>query len=94
MGSSMCWFLLGTAYSSLGISNPWVLAQVWTPTPLANSRSPFFGQVDAAYSIGTIYETLMQDSIHMIITISAGNLLGSIILITIVDYMPRKKMLA
>jgi hypothetical protein len=36
----------------------------------------------------------MQDSILIIITVSTGSLLGSIILVTIIDYVPRKKMLA
>jgi hypothetical protein len=36
----------------------------------------------------------MEDSIRRVITISAGSSLGSIILITIIDYIPRKKLLA
>jgi MFS transporter, PHS family, inorganic phosphate transporter len=93
-GTSMCCFLFGIVYSGLDISNPRILAQIWTPSPLANSGNSFSGQVDPAYSNSAIYEALMQDSIHMIIAISAGNLLGSIILVAIIDYVPRKKMLA
>lgn len=93
VGTSMCWFLFGIAYSGLGINNSRVLAQAWTHSPLAISGSSIFSPVDPPYSNGTTYEALLEDSIHIIITLSSGNLLGSIILATVIDYVPRKKML-
>jgi PHS family inorganic phosphate transporter-like MFS transporter len=63
----------------LGINNPRGIAHIWS-SPVEESAS-------------SIYEVLRQDSIRSIITISTGSLLGSIILIKVIDYIPRKSWL-
>jgi PHS family inorganic phosphate transporter-like MFS transporter len=92
MGTAFCWFLLDFAFFGLGINNPRVIAQIWSSQPVANatlaSTSPIWqNPTDGNLSI---YETLRQDGIRSIITISVGSLLGSLIIIKLIDYVPRK----
>lgn len=94
LATCACWFLFGIASSGFGISNPRILARFWNPSPFADSTTTLFSQIDPEYSNSSIYGELMQDSIRMIIVIFAKQLLGSIILVSIIDYIPRKKMLA
>jgi PHS family inorganic phosphate transporter-like MFS transporter len=80
--TSICWFLLDFAFygiGTIGTGNPRGIAQIWSPPVKERALS--------------IYEVLRQDSIRSIITISAGSLTGSIILIKVIDYIPRKSWL-
>jgi MFS transporter, PHS family, inorganic phosphate transporter len=79
LATSLCWFLLDFAFYGLGTNNPRILAQIWPSTVEESALS--------------IYEVLYQDSIRSIITISIGSLTGSIILIKIIDYIPRRSWL-
>jgi PHS family inorganic phosphate transporter-like MFS transporter len=76
LGTSICWFLLDFAFYGLGTNNPQIIAQIW-PSIIQESEL-------------SIYDVLRQDSIRSITTISIGSLLGSIILIMIIDYIPRR----
>jgi MFS transporter, PHS family, inorganic phosphate transporter len=92
MGTTFCWFLLDFAFYGLGINNPRVIAQIWSSQPVANatlaSTSPIWqNPTDGNLSI---YETLRKDGIRSIITISVGSLLGSLIIIKLIDYVPRR----
>ena len=92
MGTAFCWFLLDFAFYGLGINNPRVIAQIWSSQPVTNttlaSTSPIWqNPTDGNLSI---YETLRQDGIRSIITISVGSLLGSLIIIKLIDYVPRR----
>jgi PHS family inorganic phosphate transporter-like MFS transporter len=92
MGTTFCWFLLDFAFYGLGINNPRVIAQIWSSQPVANTTlantSPIWQNPTDSNS--SIYETLRQDGIRSIITISVGSLLGSLIIIKLIDYVPRK----
>jgi PHS family inorganic phosphate transporter-like MFS transporter len=92
MGTAFCWFLLDFAFYGLGINNPRVIAQIWSSQPVSNAtladNSPIWqNPTDSNLSI---YETLKQDGIRSIITISVGSLIGSLIIIKLIDYVPRK----
>lgn len=93
-GCSICWFCLDFAFYGLGINNPRVVADIWASSHVSNnsSGSPMWANpADPALSI---YNALYQDSLHYIITISIGSLLGSIVLLKAIDYIPRKSVLA
>lgn len=92
LGTSVCWFLLDFAFYGLGINNPRVIAQIWASQPVLDANTvdntpDWQNPTDSELSI---YETLKQDGIHSIITVSVGSLLGSIILIKAINYIPRK----
>jgi PHS family inorganic phosphate transporter-like MFS transporter len=91
LGTSVTWFLLDFAFYGLGINNPRVIAQIWSSQPVngttANNTPDWQNPSDPNE---TIYEVLKQDGIRSIITISVGSMLGSIILIKMINYVPRK----
>ena len=92
-GTSACSLLFETVYSGLGVNNPQVLARIWSPLPLTNSTSHLLDWGDPLQSDTSIYQTFMQDSIHSIIAVSAGSLVGSLVLIMSIDYISRRKLL-
>jgi PHS family inorganic phosphate transporter-like MFS transporter len=92
-GTSGCALLFETVYSGLGVNNPQVLARIWSPLPFTNSTSHLLDWGDPLQSDTSIYQTFMQDSIHSIIAVSTGSLVGSIILIMSIDYISRRKLL-
>jgi PHS family inorganic phosphate transporter-like MFS transporter len=92
LGTSICWFLLDFAFFGLGINNPRVIAQIWASQPVSDKNAgvntvAWKNPSDPGLSI---YDTLKQDGIRSIITVSVGSLLGSIILIKAINYIPRK----
>jgi MFS transporter, PHS family, inorganic phosphate transporter len=92
LGTSICWFLLDFAFYGLGINNPRVIAQIWASQPVndtsaGNDTLDWQNPSDPQLSI---YETLKQDGIRSIIAVSIGSMLGSIILIKAINYIPRK----
>ena len=95
LGTSITWFLLDFAFYGLGINNPRVIAQIWSSRPVnstaANDTPDWQNPSDPN---GGIYQVLKQDGIRSIITISVGSMLGSIILIKMINYVPRKAWLA
>jgi len=93
-GCSICWFCLDVVFYGLGIGNPRVIAQIWASSrvPSKDANLPMWANpADPGLSI---YKALYQDSLHYIITISLGSLLGSIVLLKAIDYIPRKSVLA
>jgi PHS family inorganic phosphate transporter-like MFS transporter len=93
-GCSICWFCLDVAFYGLGIGNPRVIAQIWASSRQSANEAnlpPWGNPADPTLSI---YQALYQDSLHYIITISLGSLLGSIIILKAIDYIPRKAVLA
>ncbi|KAG0648410.1 Inorganic phosphate transporter [Hyphodiscus hymeniophilus] len=91
LGTSVTWFLLDLAFYGLGINNPRVIAQIWSSKPVnvtaANHVPDWQNPSDPNE---TIYEVLKQDGVRSIITISVGSMLGSIIFIKMINYVPRK----
>lgn len=96
LGTSITWFLLDFAFYGLGINNPRVIAQIWASQPVTNGtvaeNTPDWQNPSDPNE--SIYEVLKQDGIRSIITISVGSMLGSIILIKVINYIPRKAWLA
>jgi PHS family inorganic phosphate transporter-like MFS transporter len=93
LGTSVTWFLLDFAFYGLGINNPRVIAQIWSSQPVTNGTSLANDTPDwqnPSDPNESIYEVLKQDGIRSIITISIGSMLGSIILIKMINYVPRK----
>lgn len=96
LGTSFTWFLLDFAFYGLGINNPRVIAQIWASTPVTNvtAAAQLPNWANPADLDLSVYETLKQDGIRSIITISIGSLLGSIIIIKLINYVSRKAWLA
>jgi len=83
--------------SGLGINNPRVIAQIWSSEPITNvtlaESTPDWATPSDQRPL-SIYEDLKSGGINSIITISIGSMLGSIILIKLIDYVPRKAWLS
>lgn len=88
--TSACWFLLDFAFYGLGINSPRQLAAIWASHPAEPSESLVAGWQDAFDLQTNLYTKLFRDAKQYIITISTGSLLGSVILIYLIDKMRRK----
>jgi PHS family inorganic phosphate transporter-like MFS transporter len=93
-GTCSTWFLFDFAFYALGINNPRVIAQIWSSKPVPASQAPVDEWQNPSNPNQTIYELLRTEGIRSIITISIGSMLGSIILIKVINYIPRKSWLA
>jgi PHS family inorganic phosphate transporter-like MFS transporter len=94
LGTSSTWFLFDFAFYALGINNPRVLAQIWSSQPIPATQGTTPDWVNPPDPTQSIYDILKSDGIRSIITISIGSMLGSIILIKAINYVPRKAWLA
>ena len=96
-GTSACWFLLDFAFYGLGINNPRTIAGIWdyqsAPTTVSATTTPGWSS-DPGQSNVTIYDTLVQDAKQSAITVSIGSVVGSLVLLKAIDYLPRKNFLA
>jgi PHS family inorganic phosphate transporter-like MFS transporter len=90
---SICWFCLDFAFYGLSIGNPRIIAQMWASAHTVNATAIPEWKNPSNPDL-SIYDTLYQDGWHYLITTCIGSLLGSLILIKIVDYVPRKAVLA
>lgn len=95
-GTSFAWFILDFTFFGLGFNNPRVIAEIWaTQPPTANATSTVPSWVSDLSNPGaSVYDVLKQNSIQSIITISIGSLVGSLILLKIINYIPRQTILA
>jgi len=93
-GTCSCWFLFDFAIHALAINNPRVISQIWSSKPGADPNADTLDWADPSEPNQSIYDTLKAEGIRSIITISIGSMLGSIILIKIINYIPRKAWLA
>jgi MFS transporter, PHS family, inorganic phosphate transporter len=89
-GTSTCWFLLDFAFYGLGINSPRQIAHVWLDQPTTNSTLADWQSADP---IVNIYHILKLDAIQYIYTVSIGSVVGSLLLIKLIDYVPRKALL-
>ncbi|KAH8701555.1 major facilitator superfamily domain-containing protein, partial [Talaromyces proteolyticus] len=90
-GTTACWFFLDVAYYGLGISNPRRIAQIWLSTaPTKTSLLLTWQNTDPTE---TIYDVLKSDGTQYIITVSIGSVIGSVVLIKLIDYVPRKALM-
>lgn len=110
LSTSACWFILDFAFYGLGIGNPKTLAKVWAhPQPALNQTiasnltcsldlPPLGNQTswnqDPTHPFYTIYDVLLQNGKQNIYTVCLGSMFGSLLLIMIINYIPRKQFLA
>ena len=106
-GTSVCWFLLDFVYYGLGMNSPRILAKVWQDRSILGDNvkdPPFNGTLASTTNVteswnsfeqvSTIWDTMKQDAEHNIYTVSIGALVGSLILIKIINYVPRRSIMA
>ncbi|KAI0425815.1 major facilitator superfamily domain-containing protein [Xylaria sp. FL1042] len=87
LGVMLTWWLLDLAYYGLGFDNPKTISAIWRSKPPSTAA-------DTLPACGTnqtteIYQTLRQNIIQNIATISSGTLPGSIVILFAIDYVPR-----
>ena len=83
-----------SAFYGLGMGNPSTLAKLWT----YNADGGHLGDVpswnsNAARPDASIYDALRDNAIQNLITVCIGSLAGCIVLLMIIDYVPRKQLL-
>ncbi len=83
-----------SAFYGLGMGNPSTLAKLWT----YNADGGHLGDVpswnsNAARPDASIYDALRDNAIQNLITVCIGSLAGCIVLLMIIDYVPRKQFL-
>lgn len=69
----------GSAFYGLGMGSPRIIGKLWNSKPESDDRS--------------IYWTLRRNGIENITTVGISSLCGSILLIFIINYIPRKQFL-
>lgn len=92
LGTSLTWFLLDLAFYGLGINNPRTIARLWASSSITPAQaSRFIPSWANPTDVGAgIYETLRLDGVRAIVTVSAGSLVGSALLIKAINYVPRR----
>jgi MFS transporter, PHS family, inorganic phosphate transporter len=76
------------------MGNPRTLAKLWTFYPSSQPLLPVPSwNPNPAQPNATIFEVLRENAKQNLITVCIGSLLGSILLIMIINYIPRKKFL-
>lgn len=92
-GISLAWLTLDFVFYGLGIDNPQTIAKIWADhiPPAQNSTSPplHFWQ-DPYNPNNTIYQVLQDNAVQSMITISIGSMLGSLLFVFFIDYIPRR----
>jgi PHS family inorganic phosphate transporter-like MFS transporter len=102
-GTSTCWFLLDFAFFGLGMGNPRTLAKIWSvwdhssdiPTPPSWNTNPTFGLLDPPtlkWNV-TIYDVLESNATQSIETVSIASILGGLLFIVAVNYIPHRRWL-
>ena len=92
LGVMAVWFIVDIAFYGLGLDNPRTIATIWLSKPAdrgAGLSCEELWKADPAQPNITIYQMLKQDTIRNMITISTGTVTGSVIILLIIDYIPR-----
>ncbi|KAI1112284.1 MFS general substrate transporter [Nemania sp. NC0429] len=94
-GTSLCWFLLDLAFYGIGINSPRTLAKIWTDRPVPQDSLDKIAtwNTNAAHPEYGIYQVLRENAVYNLATVCIGSVIGSILLILIIDYVPRKQFL-
>jgi PHS family inorganic phosphate transporter-like MFS transporter len=100
-GTASCWFLLDFAYYGLQINNPRFLAKLWAnnvPKGSPSSIPAWLSDPDVWNSATseastTMYKVNQDNAVHAMIAVSIGAVLGGLLLIKIIPYIPRRKFL-
>jgi PHS family inorganic phosphate transporter-like MFS transporter len=84
-----------SAFYGLGMGSPRTLAKLWTFYPPGNP--PLIPvkswNSNPAKPNATIYQVLKDDATQNLITVCIGSVLGSILLIMVINHVPRKQFL-
>ena len=100
-GTAACWFLLDFAYYGLQINNPRFLAKLWAnnvPKGAPSSIPAWLSDPDmwnstTSEASTTMYKVNEANAVHAMIAVSIGAVLGSLLLIKVIPYVPRRKLL-
>ncbi|KAF2114308.1 major facilitator superfamily domain-containing protein [Lophiotrema nucula] len=93
-GTSLCWFILDVGFYGLGLNNPRTISKIWMSEPGKVTGSLPTWNSDFSDPDATIYKVLKQDIERSMITISIGSLIGSLVLLKLIKYVPRSTWLA
>jgi PHS family inorganic phosphate transporter-like MFS transporter len=102
-GASVCWFLLDFAFFGIGMGNPRTIAKIFAtwdskagkiPTPPSWNTNPTYAlNATTLKSNATIYDSLLRNPIQSMETVSIASILGSLLFILVVNYVPRRQWL-
>lgn len=102
-GASTCWFLLDFAFFGIGMGNPRTLAKIFATWEDSNKKIPIAPtwNTDPTYALNvttlkstaTIYSSLLNNPIRSMQTVSIASILGSLLFIMVVNYVPRRQWL-
>jgi MFS transporter, PHS family, inorganic phosphate transporter len=95
---SACALILNASIGGLGLDNYRTLAQIWASSPPTRMSSPLpawnDGQTELSVLGQEIYDILHKLSLHSIITISIGSIVGFIVLLRLINQLHRRELLA
>lgn len=101
-GASICWFLLDFAFFGIGMGNPRTLAKIFATwdshkeipiAPTWNTDPTHALNITTLKSTATIYDSLLNNPIQSMQTVSIASILGSLLFIMVVNYVPRRQWL-
>ncbi|EME77811.1 uncharacterized protein MYCFIDRAFT_57367 [Pseudocercospora fijiensis CIRAD86] len=91
-GTSICWLLLDFAFYGLGFNNPATLAKLWSSGDLAfPGDAPWW--LNSSDVLNQTISDVTHNMLHAIYTVSISSILGSILIIAIINHFDRKHML-
>ncbi|KAK7428179.1 hypothetical protein QQZ08_005245 [Neonectria magnoliae] len=95
LGTSGTWFILDVALCGFGLDNRVVLADMWATkrkVPNWADTLPVW-QTDYTEPCNTIYDVLLTQAKHYLLTVSIGSILGCAAFIFMAKYFPRRQFL-
>lgn len=90
---SSCWFILDICFCGLGLDNPRTIANIWTNTVPDTLTLPDW-RANLASPNETIWNALNGDARRALYTIPISSVLGSVIIVTLINLLPRVTFLA
>jgi PHS family inorganic phosphate transporter-like MFS transporter len=94
-GISLCWFIVDVGYYGLGLNSQRVISRLWKPDstlPPGKLADWVTDLVDPSHA--TIFQVLWRNSARNMMTVSTGSIAGSIAIIALIRYVPRRKFMA
>jgi MFS transporter, PHS family, inorganic phosphate transporter len=94
-GVSLCWFIVDVGYYGLGLNSQRVISRLWKADSTPPPEELFDWVTDLVDpSHATIFQVLWRNSARNMITVSTGSIAGSIAIIAIINFVPRRKFMA
>ncbi|OCL03356.1 MFS general substrate transporter [Glonium stellatum] len=92
-GTSLCWAAVDFSFCCLGMNNERILAHMFAAksSTLAEARNQ---DSDHAQNYPIIFETIRRNLVRSILTISITSVIGGLVLIKIINNIPRRKAFA